>query len=146
MQNNPFFSLIHDGLINLDAQITQVENRIAELETSPRADATIWQRPGSGRNADDPEHIAYYLVHRQGSEHLENGGKRRQRVGKGPQAKAEAEQRIANQEELQQCRRELKQLQESASKVMDGLRRSVYYLGLDQPDGAHFYPRSYSYL
>ncbi len=109
-----------------EEQIAALRKRVTELEHMPQAVGTIWERPSTSKaHLGDPEWTVYYIVHRRNSPYWNDGDMtkdRRERIGRGSRAKAEAEQRLANQQEYSEKRARLLDLESRLSKTTILLR------------------------
>lgn len=125
----------------LAGEITALQSRIAELKTKPRAEGTIWEKPSTAKSRlDDPNYTAYYITHRKTSPYWENGQDqpRHERIGVGPGALSDAQQRVADQVEYVEKIKRLRVCQEKMAKSINAVRGVYHYLGSNQPDGGYF--------
>ena len=129
---------ITNAMEALDISIADLTEYVRDLKDSPRATASIWSRPASGKFADDPDRITIYLVHSQESEHLRNGGKRLDKIGKVPEARLEAQTRINTQHEYINKKDALYRLESQRKRATNKLRNTIHILDLDQPDGKRY--------
>lgn len=121
---------IPDAARMVGAEIAALKKRLTELEHMPRAVDSIWERPSTSKaHQGDPDWAVYYIVHRKNSPYWDDGDMtkdRRERIGRGPQAKAEAEQRLANQQEYAEKRARLLSLEtrltQAASRIREASR------------------------
>ena len=96
------------------AEAEALQERIAELEQAPRAVGAIWERPSEAQGrTGNPEYTAYYITHHRTSPYWNDDlpKDRRERIGVGLEAKAEAEQRFADEAEYQAKKRRLSTLE-----------------------------------
>ncbi len=127
--------LIPPSLREIDAEIAFLRERINELEAMPRATGSIWARESTaeGRKGD-PEHTAYYITHHRSSPYWADEDypkDRRERIGAGQQAKTEAEQRFANQDEYFEKMQRLNHLERILSRAVRDLRSTARDLGVN---------------
>ena len=119
---------------NILARTKVIQARLNELTTLPRAHATIWEREGKTGTT-------YYLVHKQGSPRFQHDTSRRERIGRGKDAKLECEKQIQHQQEYQRLTNEQATLSKQYNDLIYSLREAINALGKDQPDGELFFKR-----
>lgn len=108
------------SLHTIAAEIEALQERIAELEQTPRAVGTIWERPSEAKGRkNDPQYTVYYITHHKHSPYWDDNvdKDRRERIGVGMEAKADAEQRFADEREYRDAKRQLFDLEMKLSRA-----------------------------
>ncbi len=132
---------IRTALILLQYEIEKLDQEIEYLEANPQegynrhADASLWARPGKGKNKDNPEKTAYYFVYSKDSDWRKDGRPRRRRIGKGEDARYWGEQMIKSHAKLKTLTAQRDKLRYRFRRTAGTIAEAFNLLQIDWPPG-----------